>query len=107
MEEIISHFSVKSLKNSVSLPVHEPISFGFEEIVKAKAEADAAIAAEIERRLIELSLGIGDGYGCVPYRTSERSSNEMSVDAKGIEYIYDYNLAAELSEIKRRKDRRQ
>ena len=107
MDEIISHFSVNSLKNSVDLPVHEPISFGFEEIVKAKAESDAAISAEIERRLIELALGIGEGYGCVPYRTSERSSGETLTDMKHLEYIYDYNLAAELSELKRRKNRRQ
>ena len=107
MEEIISHFSVKSLKNSVALPVHEPISFGFEEIVKAKAEADAAICAEIERRLIEMSLGIGKGYRCEPYRTSERSSYETLSDANHMEYIYDYGLVAELSEIKRRRNRKQ
>ena len=107
MEEIITHFSVKALKNSVSLPVHEPISFGFEEIVKAKAEADAAISAEIERRLIEMSLGIGEGYRCAPYQISERSSDEASVDVNRLEYIYDYNLAAELSEIKRRNNRKQ
>lgn len=109
MEEILSHFSVKALKNSVSLPVHEPISFGFGEIVKAKAEADA----ELQKRLIELALGIGDGYigigedhGGVPYRTSGHSTDVSMTEEKHREYIYDYNIVAELSEIRRRKNRR-
>ena len=95
MDEIISHFSVNSLKNSVSLPVHEPISFGFEEMLKANAEA-------IRQELIEL----GNGHSGVPYRTSERVSDDALTDTVHSEYIYDYNLVAELSEIKRTKNRK-
>lgn len=106
MDEIISHFSVKSLTSSVSLPVHEPISFGFEDMVRAKAKADAVINAEIERRLIEMSLGLGKGHKGVSNIASERSSNEAPADTARSEYIYDLDLVAELSEIKRKKNRR-
>ena len=95
MDEIISHFSVRSLKNSVALPVHEPISFGFEEMLKANAEA-------IRQELIEL----GKGHGGVQYSTSERVSDDTLTDPAHSEYIYDYNLVAELSELKRTKNRK-
>ena len=103
---ILSHFSVKSLTSSVTLPVHEPISFGFEEMVKAKAEADAVVSAEIGRQLIERTLDIGKGYKCVLYSDRDSSFNGALADAFHSEYIYDYNVVAELSAIKRRKNRR-
>ena len=94
MEEIISHFSVKSLKSSVSLPVHDPISFGFEEIVKAKADN-----AKIKQELADI--------GKVLKEVSDNSSDETITDTVvRSEYIYDHNALTELSEIKRRKNRR-
>lgn len=99
MSEILSSFSLKAFTDSVTLPVHEPISFGFDEIVKAKAEADAAVTAEIERRLTELELGISDRFERLLYRTSETGTAETK-------YIYNYDLVAELSEISRRKNRK-
>lgn len=95
MGEIISHFSIKSLKNSVDLPVHEPISFGFEEMLKANADV-------IRQELMEL----GKGQSGVPYRTSESVSDDTLTDTAHSEYIYDYNLVAELSELKRTKNRK-
>ena len=98
---IISHFSFKSLTSSVTLPVHEPISFGFEDMVKAKAEADAAVSEEIERQLIEKAIGNGNEYRYVSY-----CDRDDSLRNNHFEYIYDYNTAAELSAIMRRKKRR-
>lgn len=95
MGEIISHFSIKSLKNSVDLPVHEPISFGFEEMLKANSDT-------IRQELMEL----GKDHSGVPYRTSEGVSDDTLIDKAHSEYIYDYNLVAELSEIKRTKNRK-
>lgn len=92
MGEIISHFSLMELKNSVSLPVHDPISFGFEEIVKAKAEN-----AVIKQELADIGKVFRDG--------SNNLSDETITDAARSEYIYDYDLVAELSEIRRRKNR--
>ena len=97
MGEIISHFSLKSLKSSVALPTHDPISFGFEEMVKAKAEA-ANIRQELEE--------IGRGNASAPYRTSENPSDGTLTDKAHSEYIYDYNIVAELSAIKRNKNKR-
>ena len=96
MGEIISHFSLKSLTSSVSLPVHDPISFGFEEMVKAKANS-----AKVRQELAD----IGKGHGA-SYRVPERALDEALTDTSRSEYIYDYNVLAELSEIKRRKPRR-
>lgn len=93
MGEIISHFSVKSLKSSVSLPVHDPISFGFEEIVKAKADN-----AKIKQELADIGKVFKD--------VSNNSSDETITDKVRSEYIFDYNALTELSEIKRRKNRR-
>ena len=94
MEEIISHFSVKSLKSSVSLPVHDPISFGFEKIVKAKADN-----AKVKQELADI--------GKVLKEVSDNSSDETITDTVvRSEYIYDHIALAELSEIKRRKNRR-
>lgn len=87
---------VKSLKNSVVLPVHEPISFDFEEQVRAKAEA-----AEEQRRFTEMPLDIAKEYKTPSYRDSgELPSTDRC------EYIYDYNVVAELSAIGRRKKRK-
>ena len=97
MGEIISRFSLKSITSSVALPTHDPISFGFEEMVKAKADS-----AKLRQELAE----IGKGQSGVPYRTSERSSGEVLTDKAHSEYIYDQNIVAELSEIKRKKNRR-
>ena len=93
MGEIISRFSIKSLKNSVSLPTHDPISFGFEKIIRAKAEN-----AAVKQELADI------GKVC-----KGRANNDLSeanvTDTPRSEYIYDYNAVAELSEIKRRKNR--
>ena len=100
-DHIISHFSFRSLTSSVTLPVHEPISFGFEDMVKAKAEADAAVSEEIERQLIEKAIGNGNEYRYVSY-----SDRDCSSSSGHFGYIYDYNTVAELSAIKKRKKRR-
>ncbi|MDE6727209.1 MAG: hypothetical protein K2J80_04630 [Oscillospiraceae bacterium] len=92
---------VKSLKNSVVLPVHEPISFDFEEQVRAKAEA-----SEEQRRFTEMPLDIAKEYKTPSYRDSGGSSNGALPNTVRSEYIYDYNVVAELSAICRRKKRR-
>lgn len=110
MDSILSSISLKSLTSSVTLPVHEPISFGFEDLVKAKAEADAAVSAEIERQLAEraeMALGVGMGYKSIMYCSSVSSAEEtLTNNAEYFGYICDYNTAAELSVIKRRKSGR-
>ena len=88
-----SHISLKSLTSSVTLPVHDPISFGFEEMVKAKADS-----AKVKQELVDIGKGLKD--------MSENSSNDNMIDKARSEYIYDYNVVAELSEIRRRKNRR-
>lgn len=89
---------------AITMPaMPEPISFGFDEMIKAKAEADAEIRAEIERRLNERS---GASYREVP----RSSTPEDEVSENAVTYRYDVaaesNIPAELSEIKRRKNRR-
>lgn len=73
----------------------EPISFGFDEMVKAKAKADAEMMAEIERRVFEMRLG-GEGK-------SEMPKNALT-DTLHSEYVYDYNLVAELAALKRKRN---
>lgn len=100
-----------SLNSEVALtpngvPIPEPISFGFDEIIKAKAEADAEIRAEIERRLAERSLGLEKAYK--ESAGSEAAENEVP-EGGSIIYRYDVpgeNIPAELSDLKRRKNRR-
>lgn len=85
------------------VPIPEPISFGFDEIIKAKADADAEIRAEIERRLAERASGAL--RQSVSY---EAPSDETPKDGS---VVYRYNIAAgnfpnEISDIKRRKNRK-
>lgn len=93
MGEIISKFSLKSLTKSVSLPTHDPISFGFEEMVRAKADN-----AKIKQELMSI--------GKVYKEDSNSQSNDSPTENTHSEYIYDYNLLAEISEIKRNKNNR-
>lgn len=51
IENIFSNISLKLLADSVTLPVHEPISFGFEDMVNAKAEADSEFRCKAEPRM--------------------------------------------------------
>lgn len=83
----------------------EPISFDFDEMIKAKAEADAEIAAEIERRLTEKFFSIGKRYEVVSY---PKPATEKGVPTDEIlsGYVYDYNLVAELTALKRKKYRK-
>lgn len=98
-----------SLNSEVALtpngvPIPEPISFGFDEIIKAKAEADAEIRAEIERRLSERAFVSEHAYkGC-----SETTESEATEGGSAI-YRYDLpgeNIPAELAGLKRRKNRK-
>lgn len=86
---------VRSLKNSVMIPVHDPISFDFEEQVRAKAEAAKG------RRFSEVPLDFGGEHKTAPGGSAELPITERR------EYIYDYNLAAELAAIGRKKDNKQ
>lgn len=91
MNEIITRDLIRSLKSSVALPVHDPISFGFDEMVKAKADS-----VKVKQELADIGKvfrGVSD-------------SDETLTDTARSKYIYDYNVVAELSEIKRRKNRR-
>lgn len=88
-------------KNGV--PVPEPISFGFDEIIKAKAEADAVIRAEIERRLNERASGA--------YSQSAAPENPETEVPKDGSIVYRYDLvnedsSPEVSELKRKKSRK-
>lgn len=93
---------IKLTSNGVPIP--EPISFGFDEIIKAKAEADAEIRAEIERRINERTS--------LAMRTSssqEAASVEESPKDDTVMYRYDIaagNFPNEVSDIKRKKNRR-
>ncbi len=92
---------VKLTSNGVPIP--EPISFGFDEIIKAKAEADAEIRAEIERRLSERVSGA--------IRTSAAVEVPQTEAPKDGSIMYRYDIAAEdfpdeISDLKRRKSRR-
>lgn len=89
---------------SNGVPIPEPISFGFDEIIKAKAESDAEIRAEIERRLAERSLGLGHRESSVSETAESEAPNVDSVM-----YRYDLpgeNIPAEISDLKRRKNRK-
>lgn len=88
-------------KNGVPIP--EPISFGFDEIIKAKAEADAEIKAEIERRLSERASGA--------YKQSAAPEIPDVESPKDSSTVYRYDLAdenssPEFSELKRKKSRK-
>lgn len=98
MGEIISHFSIKALKNSVELPVHDPISFGFEEMVKAKADG-----AKAKQELIEIGKGSNGG---VPKSASNEFLDKcVNVNANvRSEYIFDNSAMAELTVLRRRKN---
>lgn len=92
---------VKLTRNGVPIP--EPISFGFDEIIKAKAEADREIKAEIERRIAErTSLAMRTGS------SAEASAEESPKDGS---VMYRYDIAAEafpneISDLKRKKNKR-
>lgn len=90
MDEIISRFSLKSLTSSVSLPVHDPITFGFEEMVRSKADN-----AKVRQELINI------GKSAVLPRSTEDATDKVHAG-----YIYDYNVLAEISELKRKKNRK-
>lgn len=93
---------VKLTKNGVPIP--EPISFGFDEIIKAKAEADREIKAEIERRINErTSLAMRTSAAVEAPQTEEAQENGS--------VMYRYDIAAgsfpnEVSELKRKKSRK-
>lgn len=87
-----------------TLSMPKPISFDFDEMVKAKAKADAEFAALAERHANGKFSGIGEGA----YHGLSAGTDALS-DAVGHEYIYDYALAAELTaltEQKRKKNGR-
>ncbi|MDE6731393.1 MAG: hypothetical protein K2J77_00765, partial [Oscillospiraceae bacterium] len=85
-------------KNGVPIP--EPISFGFDEIIKAKAEADAEIKAEIERRINERTS--------LAMRTSSSPETAFVEESpKNGAAMYRYDIAAgslpnEISDLKRK-----
>lgn len=88
-------------KNGVPIP--EPISFGFDEIIKAKAEADAVIKAEIERRLSERASGA--------HRQSAAPEIFDAETPKDGSIMYRCDLAcedlpSEVSELKRKMSRK-
>lgn len=90
--------------SSSALAMPEPLYFGFDEIIKAKAEADAEIRAEIERRLMERSLGLGHRESGVSEAAESEAPNVDSVM-----YRYDLpgeNIPAEFSDLKRKKTRK-
>lgn len=85
------------------VPIPEPISFGFDEIIKAKAESDTEIMAEIERRLGERALGALRQSASV-----EAAQTETPRDGS-ITYRYDLggeNFPNEISDLKRKKSRK-
>lgn len=88
-------------KNGVPIP--EPISFGFDEMFKAKAEADAEIRAEIERRLSERASGA--------IRASDAAEAPQAEAPKDGAIMYRYDIAGEdfspeFLELKRKKSRK-
>lgn len=96
---VLSNISLDLITSSVTLPVHEPISFGFEDIIKAKSEA--AVLSDAKRRYFEMLHDNGTSF-C----GGEERLRDNLTDAARFEYIYDYNIAAELFAIKRRKGRK-
>lgn len=97
----MNNSEVKLTPNGVPIP--EPISFGFDEIIKAKAEADAEIRAEIERRLAERASGA--------IRTSASVEAAADETPKDGSVMYRYDIAAEdlhdeISDLKRKKNRK-
>ena len=93
---------VKLTSNGVPIP--EPISFGFDEIIKAKAEADAVIRAEIERRINERT-------SLATRTNSSREAASVLESPKDGEVLCRYDIAAgslpnEISDLKRKKNKR-
>ena len=101
---MIPYVSLNTRADTVSGALHspEPISFDFDEMIKAKAQADAEIKAEIERRIIESILSIGKGYRRIPCYEST-TEKRAPTDEVFSEYVYDYNPVAELMALKRKK----
>lgn len=98
----LNNSEVKLTSNGVPIP--EPISFGFDEIIKAKAEADREIKAEIERRINErTSLAMQSSS------SSEAASVEETPKDGSVMYRYDIaagNFPNEVSDLKRKKSRK-
>lgn len=85
---------VESLTSPITMP--EPVSFGFEDMVKAKAKADAEFAAEIERRIAGKTSGGG------AYRSSSAGTDALQ-ETVGHKCTYDNAVAAELTALTARK----
>ena len=101
--------SSKTAAPSGTLTMPEPISFDFEDMIKAKAEADAEIRAEIERRLTERALGAGTGYKGVSDRgstTENYAPESMSAVLYRYDIVGEHGVPSELDALKRRKNRK-
>lgn len=96
--------SIKRLTSSVTLPVHEPISFDFDEIFKAKAE----FMAELERSKLENAESVWEIILKTP-RAQKAIAEELRAE-ETFEYPYSffggYAVVDELSELRRKKNRR-
>lgn len=96
IESVLSNISCDMLTGSVTLPVHEPISFGFEDIVKAKADFPS------EEQSCHEIIQCEDE----PVIFGENIPNENVTAVARLEYIFDCGAVAELFVIKHRKHRK-
>lgn len=99
--------SLDALVKPVSLPAPEPLSFGFAEIVKAKAEFNAEFMAGLDERMLKSLLSLNEGSDDITPYTSTIPKYDPSNNASpsfAWEYVYDYGLVGELAALKRKKN---
>lgn len=97
---VVLNERIDELKKPLSMP--ELPDFGFEDIIKMKAELDARLSEQIQELMEERAGFVDRGVE----KCDARTDNDNAADAFGGEYVYNYDLAAEFAALKLKKKTR-
>lgn len=93
---VVLNERIDELKKPLIMP--EPPDFGFEDIIKLKAELDAELSEQIQ----ELMSGRA-GFVDKGVEKCEVRADDSAADLFGGEYVYNYDLIAEFAALKLKK----
>lgn len=96
---VVFNECIDELKKPLSMP--EPPDFGFEDIIKMKAELDAELSEQIQELMAERAGFVDKGVEKCVVR-----ADDSAVDSFGREYVYNYDLAAEFAALRLKKKTR-
>lgn len=97
---VVLNERIDELKKPLSM--QESPDFGFEDIIKLKAELDAELSEQIQELMAERAGFVDKGVD----KCDIRSDDDNAADAFDGEYVYNYDLIAELAALKQKKKSR-